>query len=69
MKKGVVKWFSSQKGYGFIEPEDGGKDIFVHVSQVEKSGIPTLNEGQKVSYELAANQGGKTSAVDLKIVS
>ncbi len=67
MSQGTVKWFNATKGYGFIEPSDGGKDIFVHISAVEKSGIAKLLEGQKVSYELATNKG-KTSAVNLQIV-
>lgn len=65
---GVVKWFNSTKGYGFITPEDGGKDVFVHVSSVEKAGLRGLEEAQKVSYEVATNNG-KTSAVNLKILS
>lgn len=66
MAIGTVKWFNPTKGYGFITPEDGGKDVFVHISAVEKSQINSLKEGQKVSYELATNKG-KTSAVNLKL--
>jgi cold shock protein len=65
---GTVKWFNSQKGYGFIQPDDGGKDVFVHISAVERSGIGGLSEGQKVSYDLERGQQGKTSAVNLRQV-
>ena len=68
MATGTVKWFNPVKGYGFIEPEDGGKDAFVHISAVERAGIGSLNEGQKVSYELQEGQNGKTSSEDLKII-
>jgi CspA family cold shock protein len=67
MAIGTVKWFNPAKGYGFIQPESGGGDVFVHISAVEQAGWSTLNEGQKVSYELATNKG-KTSAVNLKTV-
>jgi len=67
MATGTVKWFNPNKGYGFIAPEDGQKDVFVHISAVEKANINSLNEGQKLEYELAENNG-KTSAVDLKVV-
>ena len=66
MNIGVVKWFNEQKGYGFIQPEDGSKDVFVHISAVERSGIGHLHEGQRISYQLERGQQGKTSAVDLK---
>jgi CspA family cold shock protein len=67
MPTGTVKWFNTTKGYGFITPDDGGKDIFVHISAVEKSGMRSLNEGQKISYELHNDEArGKTSAVDLR---
>jgi CspA family cold shock protein len=67
MAVGTVKWFNSTKGYGFIQPEDGGKDIFVHVSAVERSDLRALNEGQRVSYELERDRrSGKESAVNLK---
>lgn len=65
MASGTVKWFNPAKGYGFIQPEDGGKDVFVHISAVEKAGLRTLNEGQKVNYELQTEKG-KTSATNLK---
>ena len=65
MAEGTVKWFNSTKGYGFIQPDDGGKDVFVHVSAVERAGLRGLNEGQKVSYEMQ-NERGKTAAVNLK---
>ena len=66
MAFGTVKWFNSQKGYGFIQPRDGGKDVFVHISAVEKAGLTGLNEGQVVEYEEVANKG-KTSAEHLKL--
>lgn len=66
MPTGTVKWFNSQKGYGFIQPTDGSKDVFVHISAVEAAGLGSLNEGQKVSFELERGQQGKTSAVNLK---
>ena len=65
MPTGTVKWFNAQKGYGFIQPTDGSSDVFVHISAVERAGMSTLNEGQKLSYELEAGQRGKTSAVNL----
>ncbi len=65
MSTGTVKWFNSTKGYGFIQPEDGGQDVFVHVSAVEKAGLRGLNEGQRVSFELQKERG-KTAAVNLK---
>ena len=68
MPTGTVKWFNPTKGYGFIEPEDGGKDAFVHISAVERAGLRSLNEGQKVSYELQTGQNGKSSAENLSIV-
>jgi len=67
MTIGTVKWFNPTKGYGFIEPEDGSKDTFVHISAVEKAGLTTLNEGQKVEYELVPGQNGKSSAENLII--
>jgi CspA family cold shock protein len=67
MNKGTVKWFNSQKGFGFIEPEDGGNDVFVHISAVERAGMTGLNEGQKVSFEVVADQRtGKSSADNLR---
>jgi CspA family cold shock protein len=67
MSKGTVKWFNNQKGFGFIQPDDGGKDVFVHISAVERAGMSTLNEGQKVAFEVIANRStGKSSAENLK---
>ncbi len=66
MTIGTVKWFNSQKGYGFIQPEDGTKDVFVHISAVERSGLGDLSEGQKVSFDLEQGNQGKTSAVNLR---
>lgn len=68
MAVGVVKWFNTIKGYGFVQPEDGSKDVFVHISAVQKAGLRTLNEGQRVEFELATEKG-KTSAVNLKVAS
>lgn len=68
MPTGTVKWFNSTKGYGFIAPDDGGKDVFVHISAVEQAGLKGLNEDQKISYELLAGRDGKTSAGDLRLV-
>ena len=66
MPTGTVKFFDSSKGYGFIAPEDGGNDAFVHISAVEKAGMATLNQDQRVSYELEQDRRGKTSAVNLQ---
>jgi CspA family cold shock protein len=63
---GTVKWFNAQKGYGFIQPSDGGKDVFVHISAVERAGLGTLSEGQKVSFSIV-NDRGKSAASDLKL--
>ena len=68
MSIGTVKWFNSTKGYGFIQPEDGAKDVFVHISAVEVSGLGNLRDGQKVSFEVERGQQGKLSAVSLKAV-
>jgi len=65
MATGTVKWFNASKGFGFIQPEDGGKDVFVHVSAVEQAGLGTLSEGQRVSYEIVTERG-KTAAGQLK---
>ncbi|CEJ09833.1 cold-shock protein [Phreatobacter sp. AB_2022a] len=68
MATGTVKWFNPQKGYGFIQPADGGKDVFVHISAVQRAGLNDLREGEKVSYELATDRRtGKQSADDLKL--
>ena len=67
MAKGTVKWFNPTKGFGFIEPEDGGNDAFVHISAVERAGLSTLREGQKVSYELHPGKNGKSSAENLQV--
>jgi CspA family cold shock protein len=65
MSNGTVKWFNSTKGFGFIQPDDGGKDVFVHISAVERAGLGSLNEGQKVAFELQSERG-RTAAVNLK---
>ena len=65
MAVGIVKWFNPIKGYGFIEPEDGSADVFVHRSAVEKAGLSLLNEGQRVSYDLVSGQDGRTAAENL----
>ena len=67
MTKGTVKWFNPTKGYGFIEPSDGSKDAFVHISAVEQAGLSTLQEGQKVNFELQPGRNGKSSAENLSI--
>jgi cold shock protein len=67
MTSGTVKWFNSQKGFGFIQPEDGSKDVFVHISAVERAGLSTLNEGQQVSFDVVADKRtGKSSADNLR---
>ena len=68
MASGTVRWFNATKGYGFITPDQGGADVFVHITALEAAGLRSLNEGQKVSYELATNKG-KTSAANLKIAA
>ncbi|MBV9113640.1 MAG: cold-shock protein [Hyphomicrobiales bacterium] len=68
MPVGTVKWFNAQKGFGFIQPETGGADVFVHISAVERAGMSNLNEGQKVSYELEKGKQGKYAAVNLQAV-
>jgi CspA family cold shock protein len=65
MATGTVKWFNAQKGFGFIQPDDGGKDVFVHISAVEAAGLRGLNEGQKISYEIKSERG-KDAATNLK---
>jgi len=67
MANGTVKWFNPTKGFGFIQPEEGGNDIFVHATAVEKAGLRTLNEGQRLSFQVASERG-KSSAVDLRTV-
>ncbi len=69
MPTGTVKWFNATKGYGFIEPEDGSSDAFVHISAVERAGLSTLSEGQKVTYQLQPGRNGKSSAEDLTLTS
>jgi CspA family cold shock protein len=66
MASGTVKWFNSQKGYGFIQPTGGGRDVFVHISAVERAGLSSLNEGQRVEFEIMENRG-KTSAENLRV--
>jgi cold shock protein len=68
MTTGTVKFFSASRGFGFIQPEDGSKDAFVHISAVESAGLRGLNEGQKVSYDLRAGKNGKSSAENLKVL-
>ena len=69
MATGVVKWFNGQKGFGFLQPDDGSGDVFVHISAVEQAGLPGLNEGQKLSYELTSDRRtGKSSASRLQVV-
>lgn len=67
MATGTVKWFNSTKGFGFIQPDDGGKDVFVHITAVQRAGLQGLDDNQKLSYELETDRG-KTSAVDLKLL-
>ena len=66
MATGTVKWFNATKGFGFIAPDDGGKDVFVHISAVERAGLKGLEENQKVEYEMIAGRDGRESAGDLK---
>jgi CspA family cold shock protein len=66
MSIGTVKWYNAQKGYGFIQPDDGSKDVFVHISAVERAGMSGLNEGQKLSFDLERGQQGKSSAINLE---
>ncbi len=68
MPTGTVKWFNPARGYGFIAPEDGSKDVFVHISAVEEAGLSILTEGQKVEYEVVSKPDGKTAARNLKLV-
>ncbi len=69
MATGTVKWFNATKGYGFIQPDDGGKDVFVHISAVERSGMGNPRDGQKVSYELERDRQGRSSATNLRAVN
>ncbi len=66
MATGTVKWFNSTKGYGFVQPDDGSKDVFVHISAVQAAGMHTLDEGQKIRFEVVAGKGGKSSAENLQ---
>jgi CspA family cold shock protein len=66
MANGTVKWFNAQKGFGFIQPDDGSKDVFVHITAVERAGLSGLDEGQKVSFDLEQGQRGRTAATNLK---
>ncbi len=68
MATGTVKWFNTTKGYGFIAPDDGGKDVFVHISAVERAGLKALADNQKISYELISGRDGRSSAGDLKLL-
>ncbi|MDG2341311.1 MAG: cold-shock protein [Paracoccaceae bacterium] len=68
MASGTVKWFNATKGYGFIAPDDGGKDVFVHISGVERSGLTGLADNQKVEYELAEDRNGRSSATNINLV-
>ena len=68
MSEGTVKWFNTQKGYGFINPDEEGNDVFVHITAVQNSGLNELNEGQRVSYELEEQSNGRVAAVNLSLV-
>jgi CspA family cold shock protein len=68
MATGTVKWFNATKGFGFIRPDDGGADVFLHISAVERAGIAQLNEGQKISYELFTGRNGRVSASNLRLI-
>jgi cold shock protein len=66
MSSGTVKWFNGQKGYGFIQPDEGGADVFVHISAVERAGLTSLREGQKINYETERGRNGKIAAINLR---
>ncbi len=68
MAQGTVKWFNSTKGFGFIQPDEGGKDVFVHISAVERSGLTGLNDNQKVSFDLESGRDGRSSAANLQLI-
>jgi CspA family cold shock protein len=68
MANGTVKWYNTTKGYGFIEPEDGGRDIFLHASALEKAGMAAPQEGQKISFELEQDRSGRSSAIDVRAI-
>jgi cold shock protein len=67
MATGTIKWFNAQKGYGFIQPDNGGKDVFIHISAVERAGLSTLREGQKIKYDVAQDRG-KEAAANISVV-
>ncbi len=69
MPAGTVKWFNPEKGYGFIQPETGGQDVFVHISAVERAGLTTLTEGQKINFELIQDRRGRSSAGELRVAA
>lgn len=68
MALGTIKWFNNTKGYGFIRPDEGARDVFVHITALQRSGIETLNEGQRVEFELTQNREGKTQAIGLRLL-
>lgn len=68
MPTGAVKWFNSTKGYGFIQPDEGGSDVFVHITQVQRAGLDGLTDGQKVGYELETRRDGRTAAADIRVL-
>ena len=68
MTTGTIKWFNPTKGFGFVEPDDGGRDAFVHISAVERAGLTTLQEGQKIEYELVPGRDGRSAADNIKVI-